>query len=143
MRNDHATIGQNPSEAEHLLSPPNHEIHEMADLNTMREIDSSSPSPPPERGSTEEQNRGTLSEVESQILFMEVGGMHVVYKVYRRRWFGLIQLVLLNIVVSWDVRATRVHPKKTITKANSSPSGYLSPQSQIPPRPTSPQQPAL
>ncbi|KAI9744779.1 MAG: hypothetical protein M1818_001704 [Claussenomyces sp. TS43310] len=24
------------------------------------------------------------------------------YKVYKRRWFGLIQLVLLNIVVSWD-----------------------------------------
>lgn len=28
-----------------------------------------------------------------------------VYKVYKRRWFGLIQLVLLNIIVSWDVRA--------------------------------------
>ena len=27
----------------------------------------------------------------------------VVYKVYRIRWFGLMQLVLLNIVVSWDV----------------------------------------
>jgi hypothetical protein len=26
------------------------------------------------------------------------------YKTYRRRWFGLLQLVLLNIVVSWDVR---------------------------------------
>jgi hypothetical protein len=27
----------------------------------------------------------------------------LIYKVYRRRWFGLAQLVLLNIVVSWDV----------------------------------------
>lgn len=27
-----------------------------------------------------------------------------VYKTYKRRWFGLVQLVLLNIVVSWDVR---------------------------------------
>jgi hypothetical protein len=26
------------------------------------------------------------------------------YKVYKRRFFGLGQLVLLNIVVSWDVR---------------------------------------
>ena len=26
------------------------------------------------------------------------------YRVYKRRWFGLTQLVLLNIVVSWDVR---------------------------------------
>ncbi|KAI1768552.1 MFS general substrate transporter [Hypoxylon sp. FL1150] len=26
----------------------------------------------------------------------------VVYKVYKRRWFGLIQITLLNIIVSWD-----------------------------------------
>lgn len=26
-----------------------------------------------------------------------------VYKVYKRRWFGLVQLVLMNIIVSWDV----------------------------------------
>jgi hypothetical protein len=25
------------------------------------------------------------------------------YKVYKRRWFGLVQLALLNIIVSWDV----------------------------------------
>ncbi|EFX01056.1 cell surface receptor major facilitator superfamily transporter transporter [Grosmannia clavigera kw1407] len=25
-----------------------------------------------------------------------------IYRVYRRRWFGLIQLTLLNIIVSWD-----------------------------------------
>ena len=25
------------------------------------------------------------------------------YRVYKRRWFGLFQLVLLNIIVSWDV----------------------------------------
>lgn len=31
------------------------------------------------------------------------GGNAVVYKVYKRRWFGLVQLVLLNIIVSWDV----------------------------------------
>ncbi|KAI0441861.1 major facilitator superfamily domain-containing protein [Xylaria telfairii] len=30
------------------------------------------------------------------------GAGAVVYKVYRRRWFGLIQLTLINIVVSWD-----------------------------------------
>lgn len=28
-----------------------------------------------------------------------------VYKVYKRRFFGLFQLVLLNIVISWDVRS--------------------------------------
>ncbi|KAI3321251.1 MFS general substrate transporter [Xylariaceae sp. AK1471] len=29
-------------------------------------------------------------------------GDGMVYKVYKRRWFGLVQLTLLNIVVSWD-----------------------------------------
>lgn len=27
----------------------------------------------------------------------------VEYRVYKRRWFGLLQLMLLNIIVSWDV----------------------------------------
>ncbi|KAI1455050.1 MFS general substrate transporter [Annulohypoxylon moriforme] len=26
----------------------------------------------------------------------------ITYKVYKRRWFGLVQLTLLNIIVSWD-----------------------------------------
>lgn len=31
---------------------------------------------------------------------------HAHYKDYKRRWLGLAQLVLLNIVVSWDVSST-------------------------------------
>lgn len=31
------------------------------------------------------------------------GGEGAPYRVYKRRWFGLTQLVLLNIIVSWDV----------------------------------------
>lgn len=27
------------------------------------------------------------------------------YRVYKRRWFGLLQLTLLNVIVSWDVSA--------------------------------------
>jgi len=30
------------------------------------------------------------------------------FKVYKRRWIGLLQLVLLNIVVSWDVSLFRI-----------------------------------
>lgn len=37
-----------------------------------------------------------------------VGGR--VYKVYKRRWFGLVQLALLNIIVSWDVSSIEVQP---------------------------------
>jgi hypothetical protein len=28
------------------------------------------------------------------------------FKVYKRRWFGLLQLTLMNIIVSWDVSTT-------------------------------------
>lgn len=41
------------------------------------------------------------------------GEQPIVYKVYRIRWFGLMQLVLLNIVVSWDVSTTVSIEKKT------------------------------
>ncbi len=34
-----------------------------------------------------------------------------VYKVYKRRFWGLAQLVLLNIMVSWDVRFFRCGPQ--------------------------------
>lgn len=30
----------------------------------------------------------------------------VVYRVYKRRWFGLLQLVLMNIIGSWGVSLT-------------------------------------
>jgi FLVCR family MFS transporter 7 len=33
---------------------------------------------------------------------------HTHYRVYKRRWLGLMQLVLLNIVVSWDVSTPSV-----------------------------------
>lgn len=32
------------------------------------------------------------------------------YKVYKRRWFGLAQLTLLNIIISWDVSVLRSPP---------------------------------
>lgn len=32
----------------------------------------------------------------------------LVYKVYKRRWFGLLQLTLMNIIVSWDVSLSLV-----------------------------------
>lgn len=49
-------------------------------------------------GSTRQFRDTTVIEAEEQ---HEVE--HTVYKVYKRRWFGLVQLALLNIIVSWDV----------------------------------------
>lgn len=36
------------------------------------------------------------------------GQGHREYRVYKRRWFGLVQLTLMNIVVSWDVSISSV-----------------------------------
>jgi FLVCR family MFS transporter 7 len=52
------------------------------------------------------QHRGNLTDHNlngnaAEVVRTRIGGVE--YKVYKRRWFGLIQLVLLNIVVSWDV----------------------------------------
>lgn len=35
-----------------------------------------------------------------------IASSEIEFKVYKRRWFGLVQLVLLNIIASWDVSAT-------------------------------------
>ena len=56
------------------------------------------------------------------------------YKVYRRRWFGLVQLVLLNIIVSWDASSLSLAQANLFsrTSANASPSGYPSLQARPP-----------
>ena len=51
----------------------------------------------------EEHVGGTSSPSRSTVENVPSDGEPVVYKVYKIRWFGLMQLVLLNIVVSWDV----------------------------------------
>lgn len=89
-------------EAEQLL-PMQGGMSEMADLSPQRESLSRT-----ETGLTmEEEHHAELSSPNSAELPMmarEANGGQVVNRVYKRRWFGLTQLVLLNIVVSWDVR---------------------------------------
>lgn len=46
----------------------------------------------------------STNSAELSMILREANGGQTLYKVYKRRWFGLTQLVLLNIVVSWDVR---------------------------------------
>lgn len=58
-----------------------------------------------------------------------------VYKTYKRRWFGLVQLVLLNIVVSWDVCYPSITPTKQNRVADPA-SGSPSRPSPTPRRPT-------
>lgn len=51
-----------------------------------------------------------LKRLASQDINLQRPGRHgvsagesVVYRTYKRRWFGLAQMVLMNIIVSWDV----------------------------------------
>lgn len=48
-------------------------------------------------------NGATLNTENTRDMEASINGGTVEYKSYKRRWFGLAQLVLLNIVVSWDV----------------------------------------
>lgn len=43
-------------------------------------------------------------------------GARPVYRVYKRRFWGLAQLVLLNIVVSWDVGTTKLVTNRELTQ---------------------------
>ena len=96
-----------PPEAERLLAP-HREMNEMVDLNPRGEVEEDLSRS--ETRYTDEQSRAEFSAVSSsQLPFMEVNEDQVVYRVYKRRWFGLIQLVLLNIVVSWDVSISNSH----------------------------------
>jgi FLVCR family MFS transporter 7 len=40
-------------------------------------------------------------------------GASTEYRTYKRRWFGLAQLTLMNIIVSWDVRLKFQQPTQS------------------------------
>ena len=130
------------SEAEHLL-------HKDEDWMEMAELE--------QEGSAEESQQshieGIYSDAEleaTRTRSMPEGddaalanGEHVVYRVYKIRWFGLTQLILLNIIVSWDV--SRVFtPIQYTTKieAHIVRSGSLTPPSPTQQPISSPQTPA-
>ncbi|MCJ1463195.1 hypothetical protein MMC07_001800 [Pseudocyphellaria aurata] len=111
MHGDGATLGQDLNEAERLLQS-HYEMNEMVDLNPGREIEQSLSRA--DNRYTDERSRADISGISSsQVPFMEAAEDDIVYKVYKRRWFGLVQLVLLNIVVSWDVSG--LNPKAPIS----------------------------
>ncbi len=67
------------------------------------------------------------------------------YKVYKIRWFGLGQLILLNIIVSWDVSISSIlHLLRSemISLTNRTRSGSPSPPSPTLPQHSIPRRPA-
>lgn len=66
--------------------------------------------PDSSKGLATETNEDTPPESETRAALQRTALPHrdeerapVEYRVYKRRFFGLFQLVLLNIIVSWDV----------------------------------------
>ena len=119
MSIDHRQINHRPSE-EHLLSQeqPAIEMNSSAFGHSLEQGESGSGSQPLEhevsmtkdhprvhQQYTDNEDTQALHRLESEVETQASEAAHIrpVYKVYKRRWFGLIQLVLLNIVVSWDV----------------------------------------
>jgi len=49
------------------------------------------------------QDRGSGNSAEGDADGSVANGTSTEYRTYKRRWFGLVQLTLMNIVVSWDV----------------------------------------
>ena len=96
-----------PSEAEHLLSEDAHSM-EMANVSPesskdnngdqLNRIGTSYADDPSNSGASA---IGNVRTAESTVPIN--GAQQTVYRVYKMRWFGLGQLVLLNIVVSGDV----------------------------------------
>ena len=90
------------------LLPPNDESIDMATENNIEgSADSNEEAKTPveaQSGYTDEESH-TAGSPQNAVVAEEgrVGEDANVYRVYKIRWFGLIQLVLLNIVVSWDV----------------------------------------
>jgi hypothetical protein len=54
------------------------------------------------------QDRGSGNSAEGDGAGSVANGTSTEYRTYKRRWLGLVQLTLMNIVVSWDVRFLKV-----------------------------------
>lgn len=97
---------QVPNEAEHLLSEVEDSM-EMADLSTQQTAEDNRSSHIESRYTGDERHAEASASRQVTRDGEEVPfasrEQHIEYRVYKIRFFGLTQLILLNIVVSWDV----------------------------------------
>ena len=103
------------NEAEHLLSE-NDDSMEMAGVNAESSRDGNWDQVN-RVGTTYTDNpstaeRPSLDAARTAESTMPINGpQETIYRVYKMRWFGLGQLILLNIIVSWDVSRDLLLPK--------------------------------
>lgn len=118
-----------PSEAEHLLSE-DEESMEMAGVTPESSRDGhASQMEPIYTDDPGNADSSRLDPVETNQSIAPVNrGQQTTFKVYKMRWFGLGQLVLLNIIVSWDVSSPRqtIRPMREEQTDRISCSGSLS-----------------
>ena len=137
-------VEQNPSdsEAEHLLHK-DEDWMEMAELEHDRSGAESQQSHIERIYSDGELEATRTRSIPDGDEVALANRQHVVYRVYKIRWFGLTQLILLNIIVSWDVsRLVTLIKYTTRTLAYILPSGFPTPPSPTQPPISSPQTPA-
>ena len=106
MHENHVERRRQVSEAEHLLSDDNDDRMDMPDLSPQETRNKNLS----QVGTTytDELNRGEASTLravtsDGDEVALTQAGEHIEYRVYKIRWFGLTQLILLNMVISWDV----------------------------------------
>ena len=142
MHGDQVEPDSSQAEAMHLLSADG--WTEMADMDRRADDATKDQSRVETAAYTDEVQHAESSGQSSRAVVVDdastSGEQPVEYKVYKIRWFGLMQLVLLNIVVSWDV-STRVFIKRRPSSMISY-SGFPSPPSPTQQLPTSPPHPA-
>ncbi|KAL8828384.1 MAG: hypothetical protein Q9191_002620 [Dirinaria sp. TL-2023a] len=100
---DHHEAEQAQGEAIHLLTP-NDEWTELSNMEGTSSSAKGNANVTIDHTTTDDrENQQSSSQMNAVVEHEETPAAEpVVYKVYKIRWFGLMQLVLLNIVVSWD-----------------------------------------
>ena len=99
MSSARPAIGLRPSQ-EQLLSAHTPEEDEMTNLG-QRHVKSQVRAEAESQDTMRDENASARETALQGVLREPLAP--VGYKVYKRRWFGLVQLILLNIIVSWDV----------------------------------------
>ena len=103
MHGDQGERHRARGESQHLLSG---DSLELGDMSPQQTLEDKRPSQVVESYSVEQsngENSGPRPSATSEEDVTPVNARRTEYRVYKMRWFGLAQLILLNIVVSWDV----------------------------------------
>ena len=119
MHGDPAEKRQTRTESEHLLGGDSMEMGDMSPQQTREDKHISQWEERYTDAQSNGQSSGSRPDVAGEEEAAPIVGGRIEYRVYRIRWFGLAQLILLNIVVSWDVSAIHLQCARSARYAQS------------------------